>query len=885
MSLKINVIYKGIIYRIKGIKVLCSVVWTVIILLAAIIGMGVWMIINVYDGSTATSLSFVGESGVPNNLNDSYLPEKEAPFIDFGKSDNTNPSRIPSFNMKMKDFEFEDTKGNVASPKPTTLKASSAYSSTLKTLPPKLKTESTSISDDKVYESDSYDYESYDHYESEEELEKEPDIGTIRTEFVPSERVSESDKRQPLKLNNNDGFIPIDIKAKHISTNIQSKDTEGSDTYQEYSPFYELNYPSMERPKTKIPTNIPISEWKPKNEMRPTYIRKPPPRKSFATNQVLRRAGTPVRKSLVYRGPPVVGYGLNPYEKLTRERIKEYDQFWETYAGKKANVIFRSNETQKISMRPHLRGLRPTGSEYDLPIRPDAQLPERQVIRQRPNRIIPMPPTEDPNRKLMIAPSTTESPIVHVLNPLQELYDYSKKLAASLLSFNSKSAEEIHNSSQKLAEYGVNLIESHNKIFKNSTRGPFDRIVALIPNAEKLRSMDPFELSLITWTFLDFWEFLIEKVGTLSDEDLVLLQERIESLRKRKDNAMTQVFVNETLIRYTPGNQRSISKDRINVQDIFSREKYKSEDIKSPVDYKIKKESEHILLDLFPAITSPKSAEELSSNPTTTAFENFADDENSELGSEENIKEPLDDHITTKNYSSQSIKIMQNETKISSEREEHIPETDINLNSDKISSNTSPANIPLINPKPVQQETVNSVTTENTVFIEEPSLLQSTIMKLVKYLKPMKDKMPTEIKPNSNSSLIVEGRSSNWNPFGLFTSESRMQFMQFAVKVLFNFGKVYLKKPYALDCTMLLFCKDLNRASRSDGMEAMAAKLKGVGLKVLTESDKQLRETDTFSEVWRSVTAWTPLKCDVMFPRCDGPKALEIVNEVALGGN
>ncbi|KAK3861125.1 hypothetical protein Pcinc_032876 [Petrolisthes cinctipes] len=55
----------------------------------------------------------------------------------------------------------------------------------------------------------------------------------------------------------------------------------------------------------------------------------------------------------------------------------------------------------------------------------------------------------------------------------------------------------------------------------------------------------------------------------------------------------------------------------------------------------------------------------------------------------------------------------------------------------------------------------------------------------------------------------------------------------------------------------------------------------GVGLKVLTERDS--RQMDTMGEIWRSLTAWETLHCETMFPRCDGPKALEIVNDVALG--
>ncbi|KAK4301073.1 hypothetical protein Pmani_026761, partial [Petrolisthes manimaculis] len=54
-----------------------------------------------------------------------------------------------------------------------------------------------------------------------------------------------------------------------------------------------------------------------------------------------------------------------------------------------------------------------------------------------------------------------------------------------------------------------------------------------------------------------------------------------------------------------------------------------------------------------------------------------------------------------------------------------------------------------------------------------------------------------------------------------------------------------------------------------------------VGLKVLTEKDS--RQMDTMGEIWRSLTAWETLHCETMFPRCDGPKALEIVNDVALG--
>ncbi|KAG7165098.1 hypothetical protein Hamer_G004877 [Homarus americanus] len=320
---------------------------------------------------------------------------------------------------------------------------------------------------------------------------------------------------------------------------------------------------------------------------------------------------------------------------------------------------------------PGIRGPRPNGQGYPLPIRPDAERPPVQI----PNRKLLVEPNHRPPAQTAPRPdhsaTTNHRPL---LGPLYDIYEYSQRLASTLLTFPSHTDNRYNESREEYMQKEVELLEDYNKVFKqpNTTSAdvlpdmfddrPSRNERLMLLDSEKLRSLTPFELSLITWTFLDFWEFLIEKVGTLSKQDLHLLETRLERLRQNKDRVLTKNFMTATV------NQVSQDTDR-SLPDI-------SEAIAMA----------HHLLETLP----------------------------------------------------------------------HVEEV----------------------------EGVNSTASHDQ----------------------------------------VEGRM--WNPLGMFSSDERVKFMEFAIKVLFKFGRVYLTKNYALDCMMLLFCKDLNANSKKDGMDGMAAKIK-----------------------------------------------------------
>ncbi|KAF2364722.1 hypothetical protein FHG87_004518 [Trinorchestia longiramus] len=134
-----------------------------------------------------------------------------------------------------------------------------------------------------------------------------------------------------------------------------------------------------------------------------------------------------------------------------------------------------------------------------------------------------------------------------------------------------------------------------------------------------------------------------------------------------------------------------------------------------------------------------------------------------------------------------------------------------------------------------------------------------------------------EIETTLESKEMTREESTDSTPVSHF--ERHTSFALPALKTLLNFGTAYMQYNYAFDCLMLLYCKDLDSNSHDIGWNALTTNLKSVGLKVLT--DKEGRETDTVSSVWQALTDWEPLHCDSLFPRCDGSKALEIVNEVA----
>lgn len=257
------------------------------------------------------------------------------------------------------------------------------------------------------------------------------------------------------------------------------------------------------------------------------------------------------------------------------------------------------------------------------------------------------------------------------------MYEYSKKLATTLLSFPSGGR---HNSSRE--EYMMNekeILEDYNRVFQNPNTTSADVLPdmfddrpsrnerLMLLDTSKLNSLSPFEMSLVTWTFLDFWEFLIEQVGTLSEEDLELLEQKLERLRVKKDRVMTRSFMTAT------------------------------------VNHQVAQESGRSLKD--------------SARTIALAEELLKSLEKEKVEEEERAKED--------------------------EKSEEGEET---------------------------------------------------------------------------------GRM--WDPLGVFESNQKVKFMEFAIKVLFRFGRVYLKKNYALDCMMLLFCKDLNADANRSGMDGTAAKIK-----------------------------------------------------------
>lgn len=311
------------------------------------------------------------------------------------------------------------------------------------------------------------------------------------------------------------------------------------------------------------------------------------------------------------------------------------------------------------------------------PVRPDA---ERPPIMHQPNRQLWV----DPGPRPSAAPSPRPGPSTPenhrpFLGPLYDMYEYSKRLASTLLNFPTGGSSDYNASREEYMMNEVQLLEDYNRVFQNPNTTSADVLPDMYddrPNrnerlmlldTSKLQSLDPFEMSLITWTFLDFWEFLIEQVGTLSPEDLALLEQRLERLRSKKDRLMTKNLMTAT------------------------------------VNHQVTQETNRGHPDAARAIAM---AEDL--------------------------------------------------------------------------------------------------------------------------LKSMPEVEMEEEKENATGTGTVDGEVTGrmWDPLGVFTNNQRVEFMEFAIKVLFRFGRVYLQKAYALDCMMLLFCKDLNADSRKAGMDGTAAKIK-----------------------------------------------------------
>lgn len=120
--------------------------------------------------------------------------------------------------------------------------------------------------------------------------------------------------------------------------------------------------------------------------------------------------------------------------------------------------------------------------------------------------------------------------------------------------------------------------------------------------------------------------------------------------------------------------------------------------------------------------------------------------------------------------------------------------------------------------------------------------------------------------------------TDNWEPQ---VNKVSLEFIGEILNTLLNMMKEYLMKDNVMECLWYMFCGDLNHQARYSDVYGLMARVNSVGLKVLVAKDA--RTMDTLGEIWRALTAWESLQCDAMFPKCDGPKALEIVNEVAVG--
>jgi len=127
-----------------------------------------------------------------------------------------------------------------------------------------------------------------------------------------------------------------------------------------------------------------------------------------------------------------------------------------------------------------------------------------------------------------------------------------------------------------------------------------------------------------------------------------------------------------------------------------------------------------------------------------------------------------------------------------------------------------------------------------------------------------------------NSNRIPSAFDDGWTPM---VNQVSLKFITEMLTTLLNLMREYLMKDNVMECLWYMFCKDMNHQAKYTDPMGYLARVNSVGLQVLV--DKENKQRDTVNSVWRALTHWQPLQCDTMFPRCDGPKALEIVNEVA----
>jgi len=131
-----------------------------------------------------------------------------------------------------------------------------------------------------------------------------------------------------------------------------------------------------------------------------------------------------------------------------------------------------------------------------------------------------------------------------------------------------------------------------------------------------------------------------------------------------------------------------------------------------------------------------------------------------------------------------------------------------------------------------------------------------------------------------DEQILTMATDLDWEPQ---VNKVSMEFIGEILNTLLSMMREFLMRDHVMECLWFMFCQDLNHQAKYADAYGMMARVNSVGLKVLTVREERDGEMDTIGEIWKALTAWDTLQCDAMFPKCDGTKALEIVNEVALG--
>ena len=216
----------------------------------------------------------------------------------------------------------------------------------------------------------------------------------------------------------------------------------------------------------------------------------------------------------------------------------------------------------------HPMGMVPSIRYPQHPVRkvPSIQNPQHNLGKVPLTQQFPVSPT-------IVHPSIASSPNSspqqsRFLNGLTNIYTYSKKVASSLMALPDKRSPEASQTSIDFLKNSFGLLYDYDHVFSNLPQVFMEPLIKFrLPSSEKLDKLNPFQLSLITWTFIDFWQFLIEKVGTLSHEDLRTLEQRLAKIRQSKDSKIARsLIMNETSI--DPTEQQEIQ----NVQNILKNQ-------------------------------------------------------------------------------------------------------------------------------------------------------------------------------------------------------------------------------------------------------------------------------------------------------------------------